>query len=56
MAPRSRVALGALPTASIIYWLLLLGSLAALFSRFDDDSLPPSSSWTKCSLSAMGYS
>jgi CubicO group peptidase (beta-lactamase class C family) len=54
MAPRNRVALGALPTASIIYWLLLLGSFAALFSRFDDDSLPPSSSWDKVFLVGDG--
>jgi CubicO group peptidase (beta-lactamase class C family) len=50
MAPPNRIALGALPTATIIYWLLLLGALAALFSRFDDDSLPPSSSWDKLFL------
>jgi hypothetical protein len=39
--------LGAVPKATIIYWLLLLTALALLFSRFDDDSLPPSSSWDK---------
>jgi hypothetical protein len=50
IAPPSRVALSALPKATIIYWLLLLISLAVLFSRFDDDSLPPSSSWDKVFL------
>jgi CubicO group peptidase (beta-lactamase class C family) len=54
IAPSNRVALGALPTASIIYWLLLLSALAALFSRFDDDSLPPSSSWDKLFLVSDG--
>lgn len=47
VAPPGRVPLSALPKLSIIYWLLLLGTLAALFSRFDDDALPPSSSWDK---------
>jgi CubicO group peptidase (beta-lactamase class C family) len=47
IAPPDRVALGALPTVSIIYWLVLLTSLGVLFSRFDDDSLPPSSSWDR---------
>jgi CubicO group peptidase (beta-lactamase class C family) len=47
IARRDRVALSAAPKTAIIYWLLLLVSLAALFSRFDDDSLPPSSSWDK---------
>ena len=42
----TRIALSALPKATIIYWLLL-SSLAALFSRFDEDALPPSSSWDK---------
>ena len=48
IAPAGRIALSALPKATIIYWLLLLVSLAVLFSRFDEDSLPPSSSWDKC--------
>ncbi|HEY2464690.1 MAG TPA: serine hydrolase domain-containing protein [Steroidobacteraceae bacterium] len=47
IAPLNRVALSALPKASVIYWLLLLCSVAALFSRFDDDALPPTSSWDK---------
>jgi CubicO group peptidase (beta-lactamase class C family) len=54
IAPPGRVALSALPKAAIIYWLLLLTSLAALFSRFDDDSLPPSSSWDKLFLVGDG--
>jgi CubicO group peptidase (beta-lactamase class C family) len=53
-APPDRVALGALPKTTIIYWLLLLSVLAALFSRFDDDSLPPSSSWDKFFLVGDG--
>jgi len=47
IAPPNRVALSALPKAAIIYWLLLLTSLAALFARLGDDSLPPGSSWDK---------
>ena len=47
IAPPDRVALSALPTAAIIYWMLLLTSLAVLFSRYDDNSLPPNSSWDK---------
>ncbi len=54
VAPPGRVALSALPKASIIYWLLLLTSLAALFSRINDDSLPPSSSWDKFFLLGDG--
>jgi CubicO group peptidase (beta-lactamase class C family) len=54
IAPPGRVALGALPVASIIYWLLLLISLGVLFSRFNDDSLPPSSSWDKFFLLGDG--
>lgn len=50
IAPPGRVALSALPKASIIYWQLLMISLAVLFSRFDADSLPPSSSWDKVFL------
>ena len=50
IAPPGRVALSAVPKASIIYWLLLLTSLSVLFSRFDDDALPPSSSWDKVFL------
>jgi len=50
----ARIALSALPQASIIFWLLLLTSLAILFSRFDDDSLPPSSSWDKFFLIGDG--
>jgi CubicO group peptidase (beta-lactamase class C family) len=47
VAPPGRVALSALPKATSIYWLLLLTTLAVLFSRFGDDSLPPTSSWDK---------
>jgi CubicO group peptidase (beta-lactamase class C family) len=47
IAPLGRVALSAVPKAAIIYWLLLLTSLAVLFSRYDDNSLPPTSSWDK---------
>jgi len=54
VAPPGRVALSALPKASIIYWLVLLTSLAALFSRINDDSLPPSSSWDKFFLLGDG--
>jgi CubicO group peptidase (beta-lactamase class C family) len=50
IAPPNRVALSALPQATVIYWVLLLSSLAVLFSRFEDDSLPPSSSWDKVFL------
>jgi CubicO group peptidase (beta-lactamase class C family) len=50
IAQSGRVALSALPKASIIYWVLLLTVLAVLFSRFDDNSLPPSSSWDKLFL------
>ena len=47
-APQAaRIALSALPKTAIIYWLLLLTSLAVLFSRLGDDSLPPTSSWDK---------
>jgi len=46
--------LSALPKATIIYWLLLLSTLAVLFSRFDDDSLPPSSAWDKFFLASDG--
>jgi hypothetical protein len=52
IARPERVALSALPKASIIYWVLLLTVLALLFSRFDADSLPPSSSWDKLFLAA----
>lgn len=45
IAPVGRVALSALPIAASVYWLLLLLSLVILFSRFNEDSLPPSSSW-----------
>jgi CubicO group peptidase (beta-lactamase class C family) len=54
IAPPERVALSALPKAAIIYWVLLLTALAVLFSRFDDDSLPPNSSWDKVFLVADG--
>jgi CubicO group peptidase (beta-lactamase class C family) len=54
IAPSGRIALSALPKATIIYWLLLLASLAVFFSRFDDDSLPPSSSWDKVFLAGDG--
>ncbi|HTD73658.1 MAG TPA: serine hydrolase domain-containing protein [Steroidobacteraceae bacterium] len=54
IAPAGRLALSALPKATIIYWLLLLTSLAVFFSRFDDDSLPPSSSWDKVFLAGDG--
>jgi CubicO group peptidase (beta-lactamase class C family) len=47
VAPPGRVALSALPKTSIIYWLVLLCLVAALFSRFDDDALPPTSAWDK---------
>ena len=50
IAPPGRVALSTLPKAAIIYWVLLMISLAVLFSRFDADSLPPSSSWDKVFL------
>ena len=54
VAPPGRIALSALPKATIIYWLLLLSSLAVLFSRFGDDSLPPSSAWDKLFLASDG--
>jgi CubicO group peptidase (beta-lactamase class C family) len=54
IAPSGRIALSALPRAAIIYWLLLLTSLAVFLSRFDDDSLPPSSSWDKIFLAGDG--
>jgi hypothetical protein len=54
IAPPSRVALGALPKTAIIYWVLLLTAFAVLFSRFDDDSLPPNSSWDKAFLVGDG--
>jgi CubicO group peptidase (beta-lactamase class C family) len=54
IAPAGRLALSALPKATIIYWLLLLTSLAVFFSRFDDDSLPPSSSWDRVFLAGDG--
>jgi len=50
MAPSGRIALSALPKTTIIYWLVLLASVTVLFSRFDDDALPPSSSWDKVFL------
>ncbi len=36
-----------MPKAAIIYWLMLYAVLAGLFSRFDEDSLPPTSAWDK---------
>ena len=54
IAPPDRVALSVLPIAASVYWLLLLISLAMLFSRFDEDSLPPSSSWDKVFLVGDG--
>jgi CubicO group peptidase (beta-lactamase class C family) len=54
IARRDRVALSAAPKTAIIYWLLLLVLFAALFSRFDEDSLPPSSSWDKLFLAGDG--
>jgi CubicO group peptidase (beta-lactamase class C family) len=51
--PKS-VALSPLPKAAIIYWLLLLSGLAVLFSRFEEDSLPPSSSWDSVFLVGDG--
>jgi hypothetical protein len=53
-APPGRIALSALPKTAVIYWLLLMISLAVLFSRFDQDSLPPSSSWDKVLLIGDG--
>jgi CubicO group peptidase (beta-lactamase class C family) len=46
-APANRIALSALLKTTIIYWLALYGTLAVLFSRFDEDSLPPTSAWDK---------
>ncbi len=46
----ARIALSVALTASIVYWMALLIALAVLFSRFDQDSLPPSSSWDKVFL------
>jgi len=54
IAPGNRVALSGVPKAAIVYWLLLLISLALLFSRFDADSLPPSSSWDRLFLVGDG--
>jgi CubicO group peptidase (beta-lactamase class C family) len=54
IAPSGRLALSALPKATIIYWLLLLSALAVFFSQFDDDSLPPSSSWDRVFLAGDG--
>ena len=56
IAPPARVALSALPIAASVYWLLLLISLATLFSRFNEDSLPPSSSWDTVFLVGDGLS
>ena len=47
LAAAHRIALSALPKAAIIYWMVLYAALAALFSRFDEDSLPPTSAWDK---------
>jgi CubicO group peptidase (beta-lactamase class C family) len=54
LALPDRVALSALPKAAIIYWVLLLTALAVLFSRFDEDTLPPSSSWGTVFLVSNG--
>jgi hypothetical protein len=54
IAPPERVALSAVPKAVIIYWVLLLTAFAVFFSRFDDDSLPPNSSWDKVFLVGDG--
>ncbi len=47
LAAADRIALSASPKAAIIYWLVLYAALAVLFSRFDEDSLPPTSAWDK---------
>jgi CubicO group peptidase (beta-lactamase class C family) len=47
LAPANRVALGAWTKTAVIYWLVLFVVLAALFSRFGDDTLPPTSAWDK---------
>jgi hypothetical protein len=46
-APANRIALSTLLKTTIIYWLALCATLAVLFSRFDEDSLPPTSAWDK---------
>jgi CubicO group peptidase (beta-lactamase class C family) len=47
IAPADRVPLTAWCKTSVIYWLVLLITLAVLFHLFDDDSLPPTSEWEK---------
>jgi CubicO group peptidase (beta-lactamase class C family) len=50
IAPAGRIALSAMAKTATIYWVLLLSALAVFFSQFDDDALPPSSSWDKVFL------
>jgi hypothetical protein len=47
IAPPNRVALSAWSKTAAIYWLVLLAVLGALFSRFDENALPPTSAWDK---------
>ena len=47
VAPANRIALSALLKTTIIYWLALCAALAVLFSRFGEDSLPPTSAWDR---------
>jgi CubicO group peptidase (beta-lactamase class C family) len=47
LAPANRLALGAWTKTAVIYWLVLFALLAALFSQFGDDALPPTSAWDK---------
>jgi CubicO group peptidase (beta-lactamase class C family) len=47
LAPADRVPLTGWCKASMIYWLVVLVTLAMMFRLFDDDSLPPSSDWDK---------
>jgi hypothetical protein len=47
VAPADRVPLTVWCKTSVIYWLVVLVTLAVLFHLFEDDSLPPTSEWDK---------
>ncbi|HEX3604138.1 MAG TPA: serine hydrolase domain-containing protein [Steroidobacteraceae bacterium] len=47
VAPADRAVLGAWTKAAAIYWLVLFVAVTALFSRYDENTLPPTSAWDK---------
>jgi CubicO group peptidase (beta-lactamase class C family) len=52
VAPADRVPLSSWCKVSVIYWLVVLVTLALTFHLFDDDSLPPTSEWDRYFLIA----